>query len=162
MTERDAKSTKLDRPQVKFPPPALYLAAVLAGWGLEEMIGWRPIELPDWIQHLGAWLVVLALLVIAWTVWEFRRHRTTILPHRASSAIITRGPFRFSRNPIYLAFATSLTGLGLMLSNAWMLLLVPVCVVVTTRYVIVREEAFLGQAFGEAYTNYLTQVRRWL
>lgn len=156
-----AAPVKLTRPQVKFPPPALYGSAILLGWLFNFLV---PVGLPSnsWIMGVGLAGVALGLSIIGWSAFEFRRHKTTILPHRASSRIIQSGPFRFSRNPIYLAFAIIQINAALLLNSLWILLLVPVCIVITNVFVIAKEEAFLTQAFGEEYIVFMQRVRRWI
>lgn len=156
-----ATSVKLARPQVKFPPPALYGFAILLGWLFNFLV---PVGLPfrSWMVGVGCVGVAIGLSLIVWSATEFRRHNTTILPHKASSRIIQSGPFRFSRNPIYLAFAIIQISFALLLNSIWVLLLVPVCIAITNVFVIAKEEAFLTQAFGEEYIVFMQKVRRWV
>ena len=151
----------LDRPQVKFPPPVFYLVMILMGYGLDQWLPWhwQAGFLSMW---LGIALVGTGAMLIGWAAWLFRRHQTTILPHKASSRIIQEGPFRFSRNPIYLAFTLIQLGVGIGLGNIWILALVYPTLRIMNHQVIDREEAFLKQAFGEEYLNYCRSVRRWI
>lgn len=87
---------------------------------------------------------------------------TTPEPNGVASALLTMGPFRWTRNPLYLGLATLLACFSVGLDSAWMLLLVPVLVLLLDRLVIVREEARLRAQFGEAYAAYARRVRRWL
>lgn len=152
---------QLTRPQVKFPPPVFYLVVIGLGAALNKMLpfGWQAEFVSCW---LGLAVIGIGLMLVAWSAWEFKRHQTTILPHKASSKIIQAGPFLFSRNPIYLAFTIIQSGAGIALGNVWILLLVAPAVWIMTKYVIEREEAFLKQAFGEEYLQYLASVRRWV
>lgn len=116
----------------------------------------------DLSQTLG-WLVILAaVLLMGWAVLAFRRHDTTVVPRRDPSALVTDGPFRFSRNPIYLADAAILLGWALILGAVSPLLLVPVFVAVIDRRFIVDEEAALARAYPEAFAAFRTRTRRWL
>lgn len=93
---------------------------------------------------------------------EFRRRETTITPFEESSALITDGPYRFTRNPLYLSMTLMLLGLAAALGTLSPLIVVPVFVWwITTRF-IALEEHHLGEQFGPQYTTYKSQVRRWL
>lgn len=91
----------------------------------------------------------------------FKRKGTTHEPNGIATALLTGGPFGFSRNPLYLALAALLAALGLVLDSAWILLLLPVLILLLDRLVIAREEARLRAQFGAAYLAYTRQVRRW-
>jgi protein-S-isoprenylcysteine O-methyltransferase Ste14 len=91
-----------------------------------------------------------------------RHWRTTVKPNGEASALLTAGPFRWTRNPLYLSLAAVLAGCGLVGHSAWMLLLTPVLVLLLDRIVIAWEEVRLDAQFGEVYRTYTRQVRRWL
>ncbi|GAC1525441.1 MAG: hypothetical protein NVS2B4_01420 [Ramlibacter sp.] len=113
-------------------------------------------------QVLGWALVGVGVLLFGWSLLTMRRHRTTVNPFGASSALCTDGPFRFSRNPIYLGDWFVLFGVASILSSAWPLLFAPVIWLVIRYGVIRHEEAHLKCCFGEAYREYQERVRRWL
>ena len=151
----------LNHPDVHFPPPVLYVLMMGLGYGLQRFIPLPELLLP---YHGGLGIVSIAIgfFIIIWSVVEFSHHKTTILPHKASSAIIRSGPFKYSRNPIYVSFSIIQLGVAITLANIWItLLLVPVILIMKT-FVIKREENFLAQEFGQAYTDYQKQVRRWV
>jgi len=143
-------------------PPFLFLGCLLLGWGL----GWlHPLELPlpDRVRFaLGGTLMLLAAGLGAWGVATFRRQGTTPEPNGTATLLLTTGPFRRSRNPLYLALSLLLGGFGLALDSGWILVLVPVLVLLLDRLVIAREEARLRAQFGDAYRDYVQRVRRWL
>lgn len=144
------------------PPPLLFLGCLGAGWGLGR---WHPLELdlPAALRlALGGALVLGALGLGIWGLLTFRRMGTTPEPNGTATALLTTGPFRFSRNPLYLALSTFLAGLGLLLDSAWVLLGVPLLVLLLDRLVVVREEARLGAQFGAAHADYVDRVRRWI
>ena len=153
--------SELTRPQVKFPPPLFYLFMILIGVGVDAIVplSWAADFIFYW---LGIALVGLGLATVMWTSFEFRRHQTTILPHKASSKIIRDGPFLVSRNPIYVSFTMIQIGVGIALGNVWVLLLVIPTLWIMTKFVIEKEEAFLKQAFGNDYLDYYQRVRRWI
>lgn len=114
------------------------------------------------VRMLGGALILGGLALILVAAWEFRRHRTTVVPHMAPDALVTSGVFALSRNPIYLADAAILAGCALRW-HAWpSLLLVPVFMALIARRFIAGEEARLRAAFGPAFDAYAARVRRWL
>jgi len=149
-----------DHAGVRPPPPLVYAAGLLAGWLLHR---WRPISIVNAhvIWWIGAALIVAAVALNLAAFREFQRARTSVIPVRPTTALVVTGPFRFTRNPLYLSMTMFGVGLALMVNSLWMLaLLVPV--VVAIRYLaIAREEAYLERKFGEAYTGYRARVRRW-
>ena len=150
-----------DRPGVVAPPPVIFAAGVLGGLALHWL---APIPLLRFapVRAAGVLLVVLSVAWIALCEREFRRHETSINPYRPSTALIESGPFRRSRNPVYLGLAGIHLGIALAVSSLWIALaLVPVLAVMR-RGVIEREERYLGAKFGEAYERYRERVPRWL
>lgn len=116
----------------------------------------------SWSRTLGAVLILTALAVDLWAMKTLNDGRTTILPHRGSSHLVTKGPFQFSRNPIYLANFILMAGLGLFFANGWMLLLAPVDALLTHILAVRREESHLTAIFGYDYEAYCRRVRRWI
>ena len=90
------------------------------------------------------------------------RMRTTVLPHHATTALVTSGPFRFTRNPLYLALGLVLTGLALAVNSMAMAVMIAPWALVMRYGVIAREEHYLEGKFGEEYRAYCRRVRRWL
>ena len=142
-------------------PPGVYLAAVLVGVLLHRWlpVGLLPAPVGRWI---GAALIAAWALLVVLAMREFRRAGTTPAPTGEVTALVTRGPFRFSRNPMYLSWVLFQTGVALWLSNAWILLLLPAAVALIDRLVIAGEEAYLAQKYGAEYAGYAQRVRRWL
>jgi len=143
-------------------PPLLFLGCLLAGWGVGFLHPLR-LGLPDAARY---WVSALALVCAAslggWGLLTFRRMGTTHEPNGTASALLTSGPFRFSRNPLYLALSATLVGFALLLDSAWIVILVPVLVLLLDRLVIAREEVRLRTQFGEVYLAYARRVRRWI
>ena len=140
--------------------PPLWLALFVAlGWAQAE---WLPFgsfgAAGDWI---GACLVLAGLGLAVAAAVEFRRARTTIIPHEMPTAIVTSGVYRFSRNPIYLGDALILTGLGFRWDSVLALVLAPVFVAVITARFILPEEARLRARFGAEFDAWAARVRRW-
>lgn len=150
------------RPATLVLPPAPYAAALLGGWWLDRRIVPLPLDWGDAGNALGGLAVGIGLALLAWTIATFWRHRTTVNPYKAASALCTGGPFRFSRNPIYVGDWFILAGVSLLLKTAWPLVFAPFIWVVLRYGVIRHEEAHLEARFGDAYRAYRARVRRWL
>jgi protein-S-isoprenylcysteine O-methyltransferase Ste14 len=158
----EAQAPSTDHADVRVLPPLLYLASCLFGGAL------------GWIVPLGftfgggrriAVGNVLVIAAFALGGWAFAFHRSTKQdpdPRQPTPALIFGGPYRFSRNPMYVGMALAQAGIGLALGNAWILLLLAPTVWINQRYVIEREEAYLARKFGEPYAEYRRTVRRWL
>lgn len=155
-------SDPLHRPRTLILPPAPYAAALAGGWWLDRHVHALPLDWGLAGQILGGGLLGIGLVLFGWTLITFWRHRTTVNPYRAASTLCTGGPFRFSRNPIYVGDGFILAGLSLWLQTAWPLLFAPL-VWALLRYGVIRhEERHLEARFGEAYRDYKARVRRWL
>lgn len=150
-----------EKPRVRIPPPILYLVAIGLGLWLERPLPW---PMPGGAVRfgLGALLIALAVLLFAWCLRELRRHETTLNPHRAASTLVSSGPFRFSRNPIYVSLTAFQAGVALLAGSTWVLLMLAWVLPIMQHLVIAREEAHLRWRFGTDYADYCARVRRWL
>lgn len=150
-----------DHPNVRIPPPLIYVAGFLIGLLLEK--GFPVAVLPRTPTRIGA-SVCIALWVIlgAWSIGLFRRLRTSLLPIRPTTTLVVSGPYRFTRNPMYLALAFLYVGLALWFLMFWALVLLPAVIAVVQYFVIAREEKYLEEKFGEEYHQYRVRVRRWI
>ena len=92
----------------------------------------------------------------------FRRHRTTVLPHRGATRLITDGPFRFTRNPIYVGNTLLVAGLGFVLGVAWLMPAALLAAWATQKLAIEREERHLALRFGADWARYAARTPRWL
>jgi protein-S-isoprenylcysteine O-methyltransferase Ste14 len=99
---------------------------------------------------------------MALSVREFRRAGTSVIPGEPSTVLLESGPYRFTRNPIYIGFVIFYFGLAIMLTSAWMLVLLIPVLIILQRGVVEREEAYLQAKFGAAYRKYQARVPRWL
>lgn len=150
------------RPRTLILPPAPYAAAILGGWWLDRTQWALPLDLGAATRPLG-WLAIgLGLALFMWTLRTFTRRRTTVNPYGGASALCTHGPFRYSRNPIYLSDWFVLAGASLLLGTAWPLAFAPLIWIMIRFGVIRHEEAHLEAKFGDAYRDYTTRVRRWI
>jgi protein-S-isoprenylcysteine O-methyltransferase Ste14 len=154
-------SSQPDHPNVKIPPPLIYVVGFILGLCLGRAV---PVSvLPKTPSHIVAvvWIAVWAILG-AWSIGSFRRARTSFLPIRPATALVVAGPYRVTRNPGYLAMACLYVGLALWFDVFWALVLLPVVLLAIQYYVIVREEEYLESRFGDEYRQYKVRVRRWL
>ena len=120
------------------------------------------VALGDWRVSVG-WALVLAFVGWnGWSLWLFGRHRTGLLPGQATRELIEEGPYRLSRNPLYLGLLALYLGLALLAPTVWGLFLFPVAVLLITWGAILPEERYLRERFGSRYELYSGRVRRWL
>ena len=148
---------------VRFPPPFVYLIVLGVAWAINRWHPWRITPGPSsarlTVAALGA-LMFLRFFVGAFSV--FRRKRTSIIPNRPTTALVTDDVYRFTRNPMYLGLVFLYVAAGLALNMWWAFALLPVAVIVIDRSVIAREERYLTSAFPTEYAAYRARVRRWL
>ncbi|MBD2750487.1 isoprenylcysteine carboxylmethyltransferase family protein [Microvirga sp. BT688] len=151
-----------DTAHVIIRPPLAWGLTVIAGLALNWLVPvpFLPGDLPaGW---LGAMVFVLALALFAWSIATMTRAGTNIPTNQPTTTIVERGPYRFTRNPIYIGMFLGLIGLAIAFNTIWLLLMmVPFALVI--RYgVVAREEAYLDRKFGDVYRGYRSRVRRWL
>lgn len=111
---------------------------------------------------VGGTIIAAALIGIGLAVHLFRRSGQNPHPHTPTPSIVGTGPYRRTRNPMYLSMVLLCIGFAILLANPWILLLTPFGVVMLHRFAILPEEAYLEQKFGDAYLQYKQKVRRWL
>ena len=146
---------------ISIPPPVFFVAALLAGTGLNHL---SPLSLlsNEWGHLIASILFAVAGTTMLSVIFLFHRANTTIDVRKAASAIITDGPYRFSRNPAYVSLILLYLGIGLWFSNGWILLMVVPAILITDIRVVRKEERYLEEKFGEEYFRYKSTVRRWL
>ena len=148
--------------QVLIRPPLAWALAVIAGLVLDWLAP-LPFLPEDWPAGLlGAVVFVLALALAIWAIDTMTRAGTNVPTNRPTTAIVEGGPYRFTRNPIYMGMFGGLIGLGIAFDNPWLLLLMALFALVIRYGVVAREEAYLERMFGDAYRGYRRRVRRWL
>lgn len=150
-----------DNAGVRFPPPFIYLAAYLAGTAAERLLSTH-LTAPLALRVLGGILGAGGLLLAGSAAMLFRAAGTHLEPFAPTTVIVTVGPYRFTRNPIYLGLAALYAGVALWRSQWCALALLPVVLWIVDRLVIAREERYLAGKFGHAYIRYRDRVRRWL
>jgi protein-S-isoprenylcysteine O-methyltransferase Ste14 len=156
--------TLADRPNTIPWPPILFAGAALIALGLQWLVPlpWPGGAVAAALAMLGIFLVAAGIALDLGTLLAFIRHKTTVLPHRGATRLITDGPFRYTRNPIYLANALLVAGAGLALGIAWLLPATLAGAWATGRLAIAREEAHLALRFGAEWRDYAARTPRWL
>ena len=153
---------RADTAQVITRPPLAWGLAVIGGLALNWLVPlpFLPVTLPaGW---LGAMVFVLALALFAWAIVTITGAGSNVPTNRPTTTIVESGPYRFTRNPIYLGMFLGLIGLAIAFDNLWLLmLLVPFALIIRYK-VVAREEAYLERTFGDVYRGYRSRVRRWL
>jgi protein-S-isoprenylcysteine O-methyltransferase Ste14 len=156
--ERDAAA-------VRIFPPAIPLLTVVAGVALNRLWSIEPgFEFPAPKRYwVGGLIVAGAVLGLGWrSVVQLRRTGQSENPWKPTTEIVERGPFRLTRNPMYLQMVLVCIGIGVALMNLWILVLTPICAWALQKFAILPEERYLERKFGETYLAYKRRVRRWL
>ena len=144
-------------------PPLLTVGIILFGLVLDRVIPFGLGEQrPPVLTWLGLSLTVAAIGIDIWAFATFRRHGANIRPDRAATALITDGPFAWSRNPIYLANVMLTAGIGLAADNMWVVLGAALLCFALWDLAISREEAHMAAKFPDQWPRYTALVRRWL
>jgi protein-S-isoprenylcysteine O-methyltransferase Ste14 len=145
---------------VRLVPPLVYVLPLAAMLCLDRLV---PLSMPSGGGRMafGAILLIIGLALAVSGMIAFAANDTTLLPHAAASTLVTDGPYRFSRNPMYAGLALAYAGVSVLAGSWWPLLVLPLVVYVVRRFVIDREEAYLRERFGQAYEIYCSRVRRW-
>ena len=150
-----------DHAGVRFPPPLIYLAGLLAGIALHSALdGGSP---PTAVRIAGAAVGIAAFLYLdSRAMVAFRRTHNNPAPWTPADSLVVEGPYRLTRNPMYLGMAALFLGLAFAFGTLWAVALLPVVIVVIDRYAIAREERYMERRFGSEYLDYKRRVRRWL
>lgn len=150
-----------DSPGVSFPPPFVYLGFLLLGIAMEWL--W-PIGLGvgGWQPWVGGLLILLGLALIVAGLLKLRRAGTSVHPNEPTVVLVTDGPWRYTRNPLYLALALIYLGIAIAAESVWAIVLIVPALFVIRYAVIGREERYLEAKFGDDYRRYKVAVRRWI
>ncbi len=150
-----------DTAGVVAPPPLIYLAALVVGLVLSAI--WPTPFLPRGLGYvIGALLIAVAVGLAFWGVRVMRHAGTPVSPRVPTTALATTGPFRFSRNPLYVSLTLCYLGIAIATQALWAIVLLPFVLAVIRRGVIDREERYLERKFGAEYVRYKERVRRWI
>ena len=143
---------------VRIFPPAIHLASIAIGFLLQWAVPMRTFGM----KIPGVFVLAIALGLIVWTAILMFRAGTTPNPTRPTTALLIDGPFRFTRNPMYLANELIVIGVGLAANAPWVILMAIPAALLTRRLVIDKEERYLETKFGTEYLDYKAHVRRWV
>jgi protein-S-isoprenylcysteine O-methyltransferase Ste14 len=142
-------------------PPLVYLISLVSGAVIQFATPFP--FLPGTLAvPLGAPLVVVAIALFAYSVATFRAASTPVPARKPTTMVVRTGPYRFSRNPIYLAFSLLQLGIAIWVNSVWLLATLVGAVALMHYFVIRREEEYLERRFGAQYLDYKASVRRWL
>lgn len=157
----DAADVARATPGIVAPPPLVYVAALAIGFGLDAVL--PSASFPTGLRAAIGWpLLVVGLGLMASFVTAFRRRGTPVDPYKTTTAIVTEGPYRLSRNPGYLGMTLISAGIAVLANAPWAFLPLAAAVLVIDRGVIAREERYLERRFGDEYLRYKARTRRWL
>ena len=150
-----------DTSGVRFPPPLIYVGGFVIGYLLDRAV---PLTLTSWLlgEPLGWALVAVGVALMGSAVMTFRRAGTSLNPAKPTTRVVVHGPYRFTRNPMYVGWVIVYLGCVLLTNTVWPLVSLPVVLVLISRAVIAKEERYLEAKFGDAYRAYKARVRRWL
>ena len=153
-----------DNPGVIAPPPLIYALPLAVGLLLHARFPLRPLRfMPRMVRVvLGGSLVGLSLAVVVPAFRAMVRAHTNVDPTQPTTALVVEGPFKFTRNPLYLSLTLLYAGISIIVNALWTMLLLPVVLLVMRKGVIDREERYLERKFGEQYLRYKASVRRWI
>jgi protein-S-isoprenylcysteine O-methyltransferase Ste14 len=144
-------------------PPVLLILAVAGAVALGRV---TPLPWPGMgdgaASLVGLGFGVAGVAILTWAGLTLRRHRTTILPHAGASALVTDGPYRWRRHPIYIADVFLLLGAAELTRNVWFVILAIVFAALVTVLQIIPEERHLEAKFGDAWRDYAKRTRRWI
>jgi protein-S-isoprenylcysteine O-methyltransferase Ste14 len=154
------------RPAVRFPPPFLFIAGLVLAWLLEtRVVRLRlsgNIHRIHSLEGIGTAFLIAGLFLMAWAFLIFVRLGTGILPGARATRIVSHGPYRYSRNPMYTGMALACFGGAFIMNSVWILITLPVVILALYQLVISREESYLTEAFPEEYPEYQARVRRFI
>ena len=148
---------------LRIPVPWVFVLTYLIGVPLEKNL-----PIGRWPNASGASMLVGAIVfsvgavIAGWGLVTFRRARTTTVPGQASAQLVTWGPYRFTRNPMYVGLTVAYVGEALLLRQIWPLILLPLVVAYVNWVVIPLEQRKLTEVFGDEYARYQARVRRWI
>jgi len=150
-----------DNPGVIAPPPLIYAGPLAVGLLLNLKFPLR--FMPRKVAAiLGVTLIGASVALVSQAFQRMRRAGTNVNPTEPATVLVTEGPFKFTRNPLYLSLTLFYAGVATLVNALWAILLLPIVLFVVNREVIEREERYLERKFGEQYMKYKGRVRRWI
>jgi len=150
-----------DHAQVMVPPPLVFLGyligVLILNWIVPFPAPWTLV-----LRLVGGLTVIGGILFVGSAFSQMRKEKTPVDPRETVNALVTGGPYRFTRNPIYLGFFLIYLGFTLLAGTLWGLITSPFLIWTITQAVIHAEEIYLDEKFGEQYKQYRSQVRQWI
>jgi len=153
---------EIDSAQIKIPPPLIFVACLAIGIGVDRWLLTISLTPRGPLQIVGAALCLAAVVLSVSASTLLRRAGTSVRPDKPSTVMVITGPYRFTRNPLYLALCLLHAGIALLVGGLIPLLMTLVLAIILRQAVISREEHYLSGKFGPAYSDYCIKVRRWL
>ena len=159
-----AHSTAAERgAQVRFPPPLVFLGGILLGVACKYVVAPAPVPVGRATSIVvGVLVLMVGLGFIASARQLFVRTGQSPIPWKPSPELILRGPYRFTRNPMYLGVTLVETGLGIAVNNLWISFFVLPALLAVHFIAVLPEERYLSEKFGDSYRGYLSRVRRYI
>lgn len=160
----DPEGDKPPHPGVVFPPPLLFVGGFGLGWLIQREFP-QPQLSEEWLfycEAIGTVCIGVGLTTMLWGILTFFLNHTAILPNRPASDLVNTGPYRFTRNPMYVGLTLAYGGGCFALATVWPFVFLPLVLWVLVRWVIRPEERYLASAFGDRYITYAEQVRRFI
>jgi protein-S-isoprenylcysteine O-methyltransferase Ste14 len=148
-------------PDFRLWPPISVGGPLVVGLLVSSLVG-DPLPRSPVTNALGWLLIAVFAVWNGWALWTIGRNRTALLPGGSTTTLIESGPFRWSRNPLYVGLLVASAGLSLVAASLWALVALPLEWALLTWGAVVPEERYLEAKFGAAYTDYTRRVRRWL
>ncbi len=155
------REQNLDHAQVRVAPPLVFLSyligALIVSWFVPFPTPWTfPLRI------VGGLMVIAGFMSAGSAISQMRKANTSPDPHHAVAALVTGGPYHFTRNPIYLGFFLIYLGFTLLAGTLWGLIASPFLIWTVTSAVIRAEETYLDDKFGDQYKEFRSRVRRWI
>ena len=150
-----------DHAQVMVPPPLVFLGYLIGALILNWIV---PFPAPSTfiLRLVGRLAIIGGILFVGSAFWQMRKSNTSVDPREPVTAFVTSGPYRFTRNPIYLGLFLVYLGFTLLAGTLWGLIASPFLIWTMTEAVIHAEEIYLTEKFGEQYKQYRSRVRQWI
>ena len=157
----DMSDANSDAPEVRIIPPLIYFSGIIVGLLVSIEMPTKVIPNPlAWA--IGGILILCGAALAGFAILRFKGVGTTVRPDRGASSLVVAGPYKFTRNPMYLGLAVVYLGITVTDQSLWALILLPIVLTIIQRRAIEPEEAFLERRFGADYTSYKARVSRWL
>jgi protein-S-isoprenylcysteine O-methyltransferase Ste14 len=145
------------------PVPWVFVLGYLIGVAAEHFWPLPTLDLPDsYLSAAGGFVFGIGAAIAGWGLFTFRRARTTTVPGEASSQMVTWGPYRYTRNPMYVGLTIAYLGEAAILHHIWPLFTLIFVLVYVNWIVIPLEESKLSEVFGDQYDQYRSRVARWI